>query len=85
MFSLFGKGKTRGDEPAAKQPGLAPTEDLYSSAAANALAAAAASTPAVPKASQSTGRCLRGSDILIDLDSLRAAETVSELKVCLLG
>lgn len=82
MF-LFGKGKTRGDEPAAKQPGLAPTEDMYSSAAANALAAAAASTP-VPKASQSTGRCLSGSDILIDLDSLRAAETVSELKVCLL-
>ena len=78
---MFGKGKARSGE-AVQQAGLSPAEDLFSSAAATALAAAADSgVDAKATAPPSTGRRLIGSDIAIQLDELRGNESFVELKV----
>jgi hypothetical protein len=74
MF-LFGKGKARADG-SAKQAG---GNDIFASAAADALAAAVDSS--TPATASSTGRCLQGADITIQLDELRPNEVVAELKV----
>jgi hypothetical protein len=81
MFSLFGKGKGKADEPS-KHAGLSQSADLFSSAAASALAAAVNSSPAAKAAAPSTGRRLHGDDVVIQLDELRENEVVTELKVC---
>lgn len=81
MFSLFKKSQ-KGD---GGDGGLASgkAEDMFASAAANALAAAVHnnSTPSKAPAPLSTGRRLHGTDIAIDLDDLRPNEAVHELKV----
>lgn len=71
MFSLFGKGKGKGDDHS--------KEGMFSSAAATALAAAEDSS--APAAAPSTGRHLHGAEVAIDLDDLRPSEVVFELKV----
>lgn len=81
MFGLFGKGKGKADEPS-KQAGLSESADMFSSAAASALAAAVNSSPAAKAAAPSTGRRLHGDDVVIQLDELRESEVVTELKVC---
>lgn len=82
MFGLFGKGKPAREPGGVHQAGITASEDLYSSAAATALAAAADSpSDAKAAAPPSTGRRLHGADTVIQLDDLRANESVVELKV----
>eukprot|EP00775_Hariotina_reticulata_P011820 gene11820-11964_t len=70
-----------------KEPASATSKDadnkVYSSQAAAALAAAASSSgSATTKAGpQPTGRCLEGTNVVVDLDDLKSSETIPELQV----
>jgi hypothetical protein len=88
MFGFLGKGKGKAGQqngPAAESTSEASSTMFSSQAAAALAAAAAAGNVSVNAGPAPTGRRLQGTDITVDLDSLRPGEKVHELQVCALG
>jgi len=77
-MGLFGRKK----EPAPASS-IDADSKVYSSQAAAALAAAAASSGSscTKTGPQPTGRCLEGTDVVVNLDDLKPSETIPELQV----